>query len=70
MTAPLGVAAYPDIAPGESQVNAAPLQIQTGTSFINGKPIDITLAVNSDQASSATRSGERVARGSGFDSDG
>jgi hypothetical protein len=45
-----GVSTYSDIPQGGSDANAAVFQIQTGTGFVEGTPIDLAFAINSDQS--------------------
>jgi hypothetical protein len=45
-----GVSTYSDIPQGGSGANAAVFQIQTGTGFVEGTPIDLAFAINSDQS--------------------
>ena len=45
-----GVSTYSDIPQGGSGANAAVFQIQTGTGFVEGTPIDLAFAITSDQS--------------------
>ena len=45
-----GVSTYSDIPQGGSGANAAAFQIQTGTGFVEGTPIDLAFAITSDQS--------------------
>ena len=45
-----GVSTYSDIPQGGSGANAAVFQIQTGTGFVEGTPIDMSFAISSDQS--------------------
>ena len=45
-----GVSTYSDIPQGGSGANAAVFQIQTGPGFVEGTPIDLAFAINSDQS--------------------
>ena len=44
-----GTAAYPNIAPGDTENNSDPLTVQLSGSFVPGTIIDFVLTVNSDQ---------------------
>ena len=43
------ISTYPDIPPGGSRANDAVFQIQTGTGFVEGTPIDLAFVITSDQ---------------------
>ena len=45
-----GVSTYSDIPQGGSGANAAVFQIQTGTGFVEGTPIDLAFVITSDQS--------------------
>ena len=47
------ISAYSDIPQGGSRANNALFQIQTGTGFVEGTPIDLAFAITSDQSTGA-----------------